>query len=168
MPILREHHYFEPYLAYDAPVNAKTEEVRRMFDMDPETGYPREYNWRCLAKLGKEYRPEDAFEKLLPYREESMYSTYLTVGVLSVLIPLGIQMFGNALAKRPWYSRPWLSLAGFAVTGSINAYIFYWTPHKQGIENAIYIDYVKSHPERFETKKRLKHREVLRMNEMIR
>lgn len=168
MPVLRESKYLTPYVVYDAPVNEKTEEIRRIFDVDPETGYPRHYNWRSLAKLGKEYRPEDAFEKLLPYREEAMYSTYIANGAIAVVLSALVQAFYNTKKARPYYSRPWVFLGMLTWTGAVAAYNCIRTPNRQGMENAMYIDYVKSHPDRFETKKRYKLREVLFWNDLIR
>ena len=168
MPVVRDNKFLTSYVIYDAPINEQTKEIRRKFDVDEKTGYQRRYNWRSLADLGPEYRPDDALKKLLPYREEAMYATYVFSAVCALGVSFGVQCIHNAYRGRELMSKPWVFLASLACSGGLAAFTCFYTPVRQGMINAMHIDYIQKHPDRFETKKRLKLREVLLHNKLCR
>lgn len=166
MPIEYVHRAREPMVVYDAPVNEATQKIREKFDVDPETGYPRKYNWRPLAQLGPEYRPEDVYDKLLPYRPESMYSTYVAYASISIAFALGFNYYVTGKLRTKWYVKPYGFFFMLAGTGIPLYFLAKLSPKYQGREYAMYKDYVKTYPDRFDTIKRRKLREILYLNKL--
>lgn len=149
-----------PILVYDAPVDEKTKKVREMFDVDEKTGYPKHYNWRGMARLGPDYRPEDPFLKFDKWDEKNGYSG--TISLLGILGAgyAGIFYYINT-QRRPWWSKPQYFIAAFGVSAPALLWIRDKTFERQGRKDAIYVDYMRKHPERFETIHRPKLREIL-------
>lgn len=152
---------WEPTLVYEAPVDEKTKELRKAFDVDEKTGYPRHYEWRRMAKLGNSYRPEDLFETLSGYNKESGYTTKMVLGASSIILAVVFQGIARLALNRPFWSRP-----QYPIAGAIASYFALDWMHEKTLEraarkNAIYLDYVKKHPDRFEATYRPKLREVL-------
>lgn len=157
-----------PYLVYDAPVDKKTLEIRKMFDVDEKTGYPRHYSWRPMAQLGKEYTYDEPFAKLGKFNKEEQYSTQVTMAATGLACAGGIHWFWNY-----WNGRPaWVRLHNVGViTAAIWGFMFLsqdFTHRRQAVRNNIVVDYVRKHPERFGTIQRPKIREVLTRYDPVR
>lgn len=168
MPLVSRGQWFTPYFVYHAPVNEKTKELREKFDMDEETGYPRAYNWRNLARLGQEYKPEDPYLKFDNYDEQAYigYKVYhygiVFVGSAASQL-LSAWVFGHK-----WYARPYM----FFGMGAIGCWMaWFWrekTMLRQNQLNGIDVEYVTQHPERFGLIYRPKLREILFDNIYVR
>lgn len=161
MPLIHETPDVSSYLVYNAPVNEKTKEIRKMFDVDEETGYPRHYNWRPMARLGPNYKPEDPLLKLGEYDPKEYYSTKITMAGLCAISSIGGHYIISRYMARPFWTRSYQILLYFgAMVGGL-----FWaldkTLERQGTKNSITIDYVRKHPERFGEIHRPKVREVL-------
>lgn len=155
------YHTRTPILVYDAPIDEKTKKVREKFKVDEVTGYPEQYNWRAMARLGNKYTYEDPFLKFNPYNPEEDYSTKVTIGILS-FVSCSIIHVGLALyQRRRWWSRPHYLAASTA--GLAGGLLWYHEESlkRQGLKNAMILDYVRQHPERFGEIHRPKLREVL-------
>jgi hypothetical protein len=148
-------------LVYEAPVDEKTKEIRKMFDVDEETGYPRAYNWRPLARLGPNYRPEKVYEVIEPYKPEQKLTTNVALVASTAFIVGSVHYFYQKYHARPLWSKPLRSLAIFGVFSTALVYGFEYKLQRDQLKNQIYADYMKKHPERFETVHRPKFREVL-------
>lgn len=161
MPIVEIAPEVTPYLVYDAPVDEKTKKIREMFKVDEKTGYPEHYNWRSVARLGNRYLPQDPFLKFDGHDSKSLISQKVTMGLL----------FGGAAAfthyafslylARPWWTRLYIPVFGATVMTGLGLWIQEKTYERQGIRNAITVDYLQKHPERFGEIHRPKVREVL-------
>lgn len=160
MPLIYESRFVTPYLVYDAPVDEKTQKVREQFKVDPETGYPEQYNWRNQAKLGPSYKPEDPFIKFQNKPGETYQDTAEIVIGVTAVSALCHRVI-SYMFRRPWWSKPhhFLLLAGGG------SYASYWAQQKsierQAMRAAAVVDYARQHPERFGEIKRYKAREVL-------
>lgn len=160
MPVIEIARSVRPYVVYDAPINEKTVEIRRKFKVD-ESGYPEEYKWRGLAKLGDEYQPEDPFLKFAPCEEKELLSWKVTVIGLSAVMAFAYQAGLAKFLSRPLWSRPWNFLGAFTVLSVTSLYVQKVALRRQAYKDAIYIDYLRLHPERFGPIKRYKFRETL-------
>lgn len=168
MPLVSRGPYYNPYLVYDAPVNEKTKELRKKFDMDDETGYPRAYNWRPLARLGQEYNPEDIFFKLDDFDEKAYYGykAYFTVGaILGAAVVHGMTSYYYTFK---WYSRPYIFLGVAASFVACTTWYQNVSLRRQNMVNTIDVEYLQSHPERFGKIYRPKMREILYENRYVR
>lgn len=168
MPLVSRGQWWAPYFVYHAPVNEKTKELREKFDMDEETGYPRAYNWRNLARLGPEYKPEDPYLKFDDYDEKSYmgYKVYHYSIILAASV--SVQLFSAWLYGHKWYSRPYI-FAGMGTLGFLLSR--FWrekTLLRQNQLNGIDVEYVTTHPERFGLIYRPKLREILFENTYVR
>lgn len=161
MPIIEQGSFITPLLQYDAPVNEKTQAIRDRFKID-ESGYPEHYKWRGLARLGQSYTYEDAFTKLTPYDPNSNRLAKFNIICLAVGSAALAQYAITAVYTRPFYSKPHYPI-GIALTiGYLGKKLHEAALRKQAQKNAIAIDYVKKHPERFEEPRyRPKYREIL-------
>lgn len=161
MPVIQDGPYFLPILIHEAPVNEKTKAIRERFKVDEKTGYPEHYNWRAMARLGPEYRPEDLYTKLDPFDPKEEISTQVFLVGATGLGVVGLHCLTNYYTRKPmWSGIPRTTILGaVAIWISLKAHDMVLT--RQGIKNAIFLDYLKKHPDRFETVKRYKHRELL-------
>lgn len=146
---------------HEAPLDEKTKEVRKRFNVDEETGYPKEYNWRPLAKLGPTYRPEKIYEVVKPYTREEMYSTNATLIGGMAFVCGSLHYLVQRYYGRKLWSKPWKTLAYFASSTTALYYLIDYKYRRQQLKNEVYADYMKKHPERFDTVYRPKVREVL-------
>lgn len=168
MPLVSRGPHYQPYFVYHAPVNEKTKELRKKFDMDEETGYPRAYNWRNLARLGQEYRFEDPYLKFNDYDEKSI----MGYKVYHYGVAFGVSAAGHLLISYirgyKWYARPHV-FAGFFGSGCLIAWFLREkTLQRQAMKNGIDVEYAQAHPERFGLIYRPKLREVLFENLFVR
>lgn len=148
-------------LVHEAPLDEKTKEIRKMFDVDEASGYPKAYNWRPLARLGPEYRPEKIFEVVEPYKEEQLISTKILL-VSSMAFVTGLaHVVIQRLQARPWWAKPMKSLVAFTASSATLLVYFDYKQKRDRLKQAIYTDYMQKHPERFGTIHRPKFREVL-------
>lgn len=148
-------------LVHEAPIDEKTKEIRKKFDVDDETGYPRHYNWRPLAKLGPYYRPEKVFEVFEPQKAEERLSTKVALAG-ALVVPTGFAHFlKQQYYARPIWSKPLPTLFAYVCCVGISWWLYDQKYNRQLLKNQIYADYMKKHPERFETVHRPKFRECL-------
>lgn len=168
MPIAQDEPITLPYLIYDAPVNEKTLQIRKQFDVDEESGYPRFYHWRPVTRLGSVYKPEDPFYKLSQYDPEIYYSQKALFVCVASLGAFATHFMLSAVCKRPYWSQLHVlfgQIAGFS-------YLGFWlqdkTIKRAAMKNAVIVDYMRKHPERFGEIKRHKLREILRIYTPIR
>lgn len=162
MPLIqREPGITAPFLVYDAPVDEKTKKVREMFKIDEKTGYPEQYNWRALARLGPVYQPADPFKKFDDYDPKESISTHVTAGLVASFFAGFGQVYFNLRARRPWWSRSYMPVIFVAAFVKIEMFLYQKTVERQSMRNAITIDYVEKHPDRFPPIRRPKLREVL-------
>lgn len=163
MPIVEIHHAAEPLLAYNAPVNEKTKQVREMFKVDEETGYPEHYKWRGMAKLGPKFSYEDPYWKFQKHNPDEDLSTKIVILSMINGLCIGVHLFiqysfGKGLLSQ--IHRPIL-------TGALCTY-GYLKYYERSLERAsikqhIYMDYVRKHPERFGDIQRYKFREIMQV-----
>lgn len=161
MPIISRGQYIQPYLLYYAPVNEKTKQLREKFEVDEETGYPKAYNWRALARLGQEYDPWDPYLKFDDFDEKAYYAYNLHRYTIAALSSGAIH---GALAwwmGYKWYSRPYIFLGLTSLTVFLSQFYQEKTLQRQNMVNAVDVDYLQSHPERFGKIYRPKMRELL-------
>lgn len=162
MPLIqREPGITDPYLVYDAPVDEKTMKVREMFKIDEKTGYPEQYNWRALARLGPVYQPADPYKKFDDYNPAESISTHVTAGLVGAVLAGCGQLYYNHRARRPWWAKSWMPILFIAAFVKTEMYLHQKTLERQSMRNAIAIDYVEKHPDRFPPIRRPKLREVL-------
>lgn len=161
MPLIQIDDTICPYLVYEAPVDEKTKEIRKMFKVDENTGYPEHYNWRPMARLGTEYELWEPFEKLGEFNPEEQISTKVTMAGLVIAASCGMHWMLNFKQGKPWYAR----IHRIFISSALFYAALGWTAEKtlqrQAQKNHILIDYVKKHPERFEKIRRPKYRESL-------
>ena len=148
-------------LVHEAPIDEKTKEVRKMFDVDEKTGLPKSYNWRPLANLGSNYRPEKVYEIYAPLKPEEKISTQLGLVGSVALVSGTLHYLYSWYQARSVFSKPWYSLAGFAVGAASVLYGYDVILNRRELKNQIYTDYMQKHPDKFETVHRPKYREVL-------
>lgn len=161
MPLVQRAPFFSSYLVYDAPLDEKTKEIRKNFDVDEETGYPKHYEWRNLARLGPSYSPADPYLKFDPYDPKTSISTHVTAALIALGSTASAMIFINLKNRRPWWAQSWVPLLGSAVFVALELWIHQKNLGRQSLKNAIIIDYVRQHPERFPPIKRPKMRETL-------
>lgn len=125
MPLI-ENEGLTPYLVYDAPINEKTRQIRKMFKVDENTGYPENYNWRPMARLGSEYAYTDPFEKLGEYKPEEYYCQKLTMVVGVVASCAGLHWFQNYRQSKQFYA----GLHRFVGTSAAMLAILFWAGEK--------------------------------------
>lgn len=160
MPLLRSDPSLTPYLIYDAPIDEKTKKIREQFKVDENTGYPEHYNWRNMAKLGPVYRPEDPFLKF-EYPEGAEYGTDATIFASTGLLALLAYKIRSYTLRRPIWSKPHYFLGMWGLSFGLGYWGHQKTLERQGMKNAMIVDYVRKHPERFKDIERYKIRQLL-------
>lgn len=154
--------YTTPILVYDAPVDEKTKKIREMFDVDEKTGYPRHYNWRPMARLGSEYRPQDPFRLFNKYNPDEYIATKVFIVGASILLGGIAQFVTNAIFfRRPFWVKPYPLIGISASLAAVTIYGLEATQDRQHKKNQMYVDYMENHPERFGPIHRPKIREIL-------
>lgn len=161
MPAHEETTYFHPYYTYEAPVNEATLKLREKLKIDPETGYPEKYNWRGLAKLGYQYEPEKPFLVFKPYTEEQLHGTKATLLLVSSAFGVLSQAVTNYYKARKFFAHPYIFLLSTAAAYGVGIFTISKSNKRQTYKNALFVDYMKKHPERFGTIRRYKYREVV-------
>lgn len=162
------HRDFTGYLIHEAPVDEKTKKIREQFGVDEETGYQKSYHWRRLAQLPREYRPEVAFEKLSYHNEDEYISTKVFIGLTMTAFACVGHAWVQMRTAKPLWGR--LYRVPLVAIPSTYATIFFLnkTMERNAMRHAIVVDYLKKHPERFETVYRPKVREVMFFYQPIR
>lgn len=161
MTIVQTSAYTPSYIIYNAPVNEKTKKLREMFKVDDVTGYPEWYHWRAMSRLGQTYNPEDPFYKFNPYDPNEFVSQKVFFVFAAGTLTAGVHYLWNSYNRRPWWSKPYFFPISFAFLTYASMWVQEKTLERQGIKNAIAIDYLKKHPERFGPIYRPKYREIL-------
>lgn len=161
MPLVQQNPLEFPILVHDAPVNEKTKEVREMFKVDEKTGYPEQYNWRGLARLGPKYNYEDPFLKFDRQTEEQLISSRVTTIGLLTGFSFAAHWFNQTRLSKKFWSQIYLPVAGSAIFAGLYLYYQKKTLERSYVKNHILMDYARKHPERFGPVERPKVREVL-------
>lgn len=161
MPLIDNGPYITSHLTYDAPINEKTKKIREMFKVDEESGYPEHYLWRGMARLGPYYKPEDTFLKFDPVHPDELVSQKVTLVALTALVVGSIHYCIATYKRRSFLSRLWVPIVGTAGISALQLWLQKKTLERQSSKNAILIDYVRKHPERFGMVHRPKFRECL-------
>lgn len=161
MPLIDTGPHSLPYLLYNAPVDEKTMALREKFKVDPKTGYPECYNWRLLSRLGYDYSPEDPFYKFGAYDPNRSMTTRIGGSAFFVAGIMTIHAVRVYYKGHHWLTRAWqVPLASIPTV-----YFFLWlhdkTLTRAGRKEAVIVDYVSKHPERFGPIQRAKYRELL-------
>lgn len=160
MPVIQRDPSLSSYLVYNAPLDEKTKKLREEFNIDEETGYPEQYKWRNMAKLGHTYKPEDPFIK---FENDSGYDIGRLNFMLttSTLLAYLCHHFKCIQESRPVWSRPIQLLVFIAMPAATIYYGHKWSSDRMAKRNGIIVDYLRKHPERFDDVQRYKFREVL-------
>lgn len=142
-------------------MNEKTKEIRKRFKIDDVTGYPEEYRWRNLAKLGQSYKYEDPFIKFASRQPERDKAQHHFLGSLFALSPWMAKGLHCLLTRRHFLSRIYIPIIATPIMPAFYLYFHEKSVQRQAMKNGILIDYVRKHPERFGEIYRPKFREVL-------
>lgn len=160
MPLIQRENFVTPYLVYDAPVDEKTKKIREMFKID-ESGYPEHYKWRDISRLGPVYNPADPFRKFDEYDPKTSISTHVAMFIIGATISGAITSCVNVVSGKPWWARGWVPVLGAIGFTGVEMFIHKQALRRQALRNAITVDYVTKHPDRFPPIKRPKMREIL-------
>lgn len=161
MVLVQESPYQTEYIIYDAPVNEKTKEIRKKFNIDEETGYPDCYKWRNLARLGRTYKYDDPFVKFDSHSDEKDYSQNVLYASIFGAIPWVYQGARTLLSRRSFFYRIYLPILATPVVPALYFFMHKKSLERQAMRNGILVDYVRKHPERFGEVYRPKFREIL-------